>query len=113
MNKRLAPFSHGIYHLEYILQVALGSDHLLGVIGVGTAESVLVGCVLYNAVLLHRVNDARVYADVDSAFLTEVTEYSLILGRSRVLLQCPDAAVEVIPDIHVGVELHNSRRDHI
>ena len=68
---------------------------------------------LYNAVLLHRVDYARVYADVDAALLAEVTEYGLILGRSRVLLQCPDAAVEVISDIHVGVELHNSRCDHI
>ena len=113
MDKRLASFPHGVDHLKDILQITLGGDHLLGVIGVGTAEPVLVGCVLYNAVFFHRVNDARVYADADAALFAEVTEYGLILGRSRVLLQCPNAAVEVISDIHVGVELHNSRRDHI
>ena len=113
MDERLTALAHCIDHLKDILQIALGSDHLLGIVGVRAAEPIFVGGVLDDAVFFHRINDASVYADVDSAFLTEVTEYSLILGRSRVLLQCPDAAVEVIPDIHVGVELHNSRRDHI
>ncbi len=113
MDERLAPFSHGIYHLKDILQIAFGSDHLLGIIRIRPAEPVLVGCVLDDTILLHRVNDARVYADVDTAFLTEVTEYGLILSRGRVLLQRPDTAIKVVPDIHVGVKLHNSRRYHI
>ena len=113
VNERLTALAHGVDHLKDILQITLGSDHLLGVIGVGTAESVLVGGVLDDAVFFHRINDASVYADVDTALFAEVTEYSLILSRGRILLQRPDTAVEVISDIHIGVELHNARRDHI
>ena len=113
MDERLASFPHGVDHLKDILQITLGGDHLLSVVGVRAAEPVLVGCVLYNTVLLHSIDYARVYADVDAALFAKVTEYGLILSRRRVLLQRPDAAVKVISDIHVGIKLHNSRRDHI
>ena len=113
VEERLAIPVHTRHQLCHILQVALGCNGLLQVVGVGGFHAVFVGGIMDDALFLGRANLPGVDVKRHAVLLAEMPQDRLLLGAGGVLPQRPHTAVGVSEDVMVYIEFHNRRRNHI
>ena len=98
VEQRLTVAVHGGHQGRHILQVALGGDRLLQVIGVGTVHAVFVGCVLDDSLFLCGRDLPGVDPQGDAVLFSQVAEDGLLVRAGGVFPKGPDAAVGVAAD---------------
>ena len=113
VEQRLTVAVHGGHQGRHILQVALGGDRLLQVVGVGAVQTVFVGSILDDALFLGRCYLPGVDTQRDSILFTEMAKDGLLIGLGGILPQCPHAAECVAADEVIRFELDHGRCDHI
>ena len=113
VEQRLTVAVHGGHQSGHILQVALGGDRLLQVIGVGAVQAVLVCGVLNDALFLSRSDLPGVDAEGDAILFSQMAEDGLLIRAGRVFAECPDAAVGVAADEMIRHEADHRGGDHI
>ena len=84
MEERLPVAVHGGDQGNHILQVGLGGDSLLEILGAGAGHSVLVGGVVDDPALLTGGDLPGVDADGDPVHLAQMPQDGLLIGRSGV-----------------------------
>gem|GEM_PF-6093168 len=113
MQERFAVAVHGGDQRRHILQVALGCDGLLEVVGVGAGHAVFVGGVMDDSLFLCGSDLPGIDPERDAVLFTEVAQDGLLVCGRRILPQRPYATVGVAADDVVGIKLDDPRRDHV
>ena len=113
VEQRLTVAVHGGHQGRHILQVALGGDRLLQVIGVGAVQAVFVCGVLNDALFLSRGDLPGVDAEGDAILFSQMTEDGLFIRAGRVFPECPYAAVGVAAYEMIRHEADHRGGDHI
>ena len=104
---------HGSHQGGHILQVALSSDGLLQIAGVGAAQAVLVGGILDDAFFFGGSDLPGIDVQGDAVLLAQMTENGLLVGAGGIFPECPDTAVCVAADEMVGQEADHRGGDHV
>ena len=113
MEQRLAIAVHGGDQSDHILQVGLGGDCLLEILGAGTGHPVLVGSVVDDPAFLAGSDLPGVDANSDTVHLAQMPQDGLLIGRGGVLPQGPHTAAGVAAQVVVHLEVNDRRGDHI
>ena len=113
MEQRFAVAVHIRGELCHVLQVALGGDRLLQIVGGVTLHTVLIGGVCHNPLFLGCGHWTRINAERHAVFFSKIAQYSLFRGACRVLTQRPDATKSVPANKIVREEFYHGRSDHI
>lgn len=113
VEERFAIAVHAVDQRHHILQIALGSDGLLEVVGVGFAHAVLIGRIVDDLFFLVGRDLTGVDAERHTVLFSEVAEDCLLLSGGGILSERPDASEGVATDDVVGTELDDGRSDHV
>ena len=113
VEERLPVAVHGGDQGNHILQVGLGGDSLLEILGAGAGHSVLVGGVVDDPALLTGGDLPGVDADGDPVHLAQMPQDGLLIGRSGVLPQRPYTAAGVAAQVVVHLEVDDRGGDHV
>ncbi len=97
----------------HILQVALGHDGLLEVIGILTAHAVFVCRIADDFLFLQWGDMAGVDAQGDAVLFTQMPQDGLLVRGSGVLPQRPNTAEGISADEVVGIEFDHRGSDHV
>ena len=111
--QRLPVAVHGGDERGHVLEVGLGGDTLLHVVGVAALHPALIGGVVEDGVLLGRRDLAGVDPQSDAAFLAQMPQQGQFLGAGGVAPQGQGAVIRAAQDIAVRVELHGGGGDHV
>ena len=113
VEQRLTVAVHGGHQGRHILQVALGGDRLLQVVGVGAVHAVLVGRILNDALFLSRGDLPGVNPQGDAVLLAQMAENSLLIRAGRIFPECPHTSESVAADEMIRHEADHRGSDHI
>ena len=113
VEERLPVAVHGGDQGNHILQVGLGGDSLLEILGAGAGHSVLVGGVVDDPALLTGGDLPGVDADGDPVHLAQMPQDGLLIGRSGALPQRPYTAAGVAAQVVVHLEVDDRGGDHV
>ena len=113
MEQRFAIAVHICGELRNILQVALGGDRLLQVVGGAALHTVLVGGVRDDTFFFCGGHGSRVNAKRHAVLFAEIAEQCLFRGACRVFPQCPDTAECISANKIVRKKFNHGRCDHI
>ena len=104
---------HGGDQGDHILQVGLGGDRLLEILGAGAGHPVLVGGVVDDPALLAGGDLPGVDADGNPVHLAQVPQDGLLIGRGGVLPQGPHTAAGIAAQVVVHLEVDDRGSDHV
>ena len=107
VKQRLAIAVHGGDQSDHILQVGLGGDCLLEILGAGTGHPVLVGGVVDDPAFLAGSDLPGVDANSDTVHLAQMPQDGLLIGRGGVLPQGPHTAAGVAAQVVVHLEVND------
>ncbi len=95
MKQRLLVPVHLRHDVGHILQVALGGDGLLQVIGIAALQPVFIRRVRYDFSFLHRRNVTGIDVQGDAALFAQAPKDGLFLRGGLILSQGPDTPESV------------------
>ena len=113
VEQRLAVAVHSGHQRGHILQVTLGGDCLLQVIGVGAVHAVFIGCVLDDTLFLCGRDLAGVDPQGNAIFFSQVAEDGLLVRAGGIFPKRPDTAVGIAADKMVRHEVDHRGSDHV
>ena len=113
VQERLPVAVHGGNQGDHILQVGLGGDGLLEILGAGAGHSVLVGCVVDDPPLLAGGNLTGVDAYGDPVHLPQMPQDGLLIGGGGVLSQGPHTAAGVSAQVVIHLEVNDRGGHHV
>lgn len=111
VEQRLLIAMHGGDQVGHVLQVYLRRDRLLHVVGVAAVQTVFVGGVVDDLLLLRRRDQPGIDVQRHAAVLPQTAEERQFLRAGGIPPQGQCAVVGAAQDKVVRVELHRRRRD--
>ena len=112
MEQRLTIFSQIRKQCNHVLKVALCLDGFIDVV-ISRHESIFAIGIVHNLPLLHGFYKAMVNTQRHSIPFGKLRKDRLLLGRRRVLLNCPGTPVRISNQVAIRKELHNTRSDTV
>lgn len=104
---------HGGDEGDHILEIGLGGDTLLEVIGIASFHPAAIAGVMKNGIFFGRSYLSCIDAEGDTAPLSQMAENRQVIRLGRVAFDCHGAAIGAAQDIVVSVEFDRRGSDHV